>query len=73
MASSELGDLRTPNFEWHAQRRFQLWVLRVEAVLSAKGVLDVVLPAETGAEGAQGAVADGGESDGEGGQAGRID
>jgi hypothetical protein len=41
--------------------------------MSAKGVLDVVLPEDTGAEGAQGAVADGGESDGEGGQAGRTD
>jgi hypothetical protein len=38
-----------------------------------QGVLDVMLPAETGAEGTQGAVADGGESEGEGGQAGRID
>jgi hypothetical protein len=41
--------------------------------MSAKGVLHVVLPAETGAEGAQGAVADGGESEGEGEQVGRID
>jgi gag-polypeptide of LTR copia-type len=41
--------------------------------MSAKGVLDVVLPAETGAEGAQGAVADGEESEGDVRQAGRID
>jgi hypothetical protein len=73
MASSELGDLKTPKFNGTRSEDFQLWALRVEAIMSAKGVLDVVLPAETGAEGAQGAVADGEESEGEGGQAGRID
>jgi hypothetical protein len=71
MVSSELGDLKTPKFNGTRNDYFQLWALRVEANMSANGVLDVVLPAETGAEGAQGAVADGGES--EGGQAGRID
>jgi hypothetical protein len=73
MASSELGDIKTPKFNGTRSEDFQLWALRVEAIMSAKGVLDVVLPAETGAEGAQGAVADGEESEGEGGQAGRID
>jgi gag-polypeptide of LTR copia-type len=41
--------------------------------MSAKGLLDVVLPEYTGAEGAQGAVTDGGEPDGEGGEAGRTE
>jgi hypothetical protein len=73
MASSELGDLKTPKFNGTRGEDFQLWALRVEAIMSAKGVLDVVLPEDTGGEGAQGAVADGGESDGEGGKAGRTD
>jgi hypothetical protein len=73
MASSELGDLKTPKFNGTRSEDFQLLALRVEAIMSAKGVLDVVLLAETGSEGAQGAVADGEESEGEGGQAGRID
>jgi hypothetical protein len=73
MASSIVGDLKTPKFNGTRSEDFQLWALRVEAIMSAKGVLDVVLPAETGAEGALGAVADGEESEGEGRQAGRID
>jgi hypothetical protein len=73
MASSEMGDLKTPKFNGTRSEDFQLSTLRVEAIMSAKAVLDVVLPAETGAEGAHGDVADGEESEGEGGQAGRID
>jgi gag-polypeptide of LTR copia-type/Integrase core domain/GAG-pre-integrase domain len=73
MASSELGDLKKPKFNGTRSEDFQLWALRVEAIMSIKGVLDGVLPAETGSEGAQGAVADGDESEGEDGQAGRID
>jgi hypothetical protein len=73
MASSELGDLKTPKFNGTRSEDFQIWALRVEAIMSAKGILDVLLPAETGAEGAQDAVADGDESEGEGGQAGLID
>jgi hypothetical protein len=73
MASSELGDLKTPKFNGTLGEDLQLWAMRVESIMSAKGVLDVVLPDDTGAEGAQGSVADGGESDGEGGQAGRTD
>jgi hypothetical protein len=72
MASSELSDLKTPRFNDTRSEDFQLWALRVEAIMSAKGVLDFVLQADTGAEGAHGAVADG-ESEVEGGQAGRID
>jgi hypothetical protein len=73
MASSELGDLMVPKLNGTRGEDFQLWALRVEAIMSADGVLDVVLPEDTGAEGAQGAVADGEESDGEGGRAGRTD
>jgi hypothetical protein len=41
VASSELGDLKTPKFNGMRAEDLQLWALLVEAIMRAKGVLEL--------------------------------